>query len=315
MIPPILRQAFFALALPSASFAAVTITGTDSMQGPSSFADPILEKSISPNATAIQGPAKAAAEAFSAGRFDEAVKLAEPLAKAGDADALFLMGIAHESGQGLEPSRDQALGYYRKAAAKGHKDARYRISLILLASDEPSEREEARKVLEAAAKSDVKVAGRILGEAWLRGRLSEKPNPKQAQHWWKQAANAGDMSSILLLAALHEGNFGFPKSVDAKEAMRLYGKAAAMGNTNAMVTLGSRLLNGKEALRDEALGRRWLQKAVSEGEFSASLVLGDYEENVKKTTKLPLLPTNAARTAVKSAACYEWLIFTFRAKE
>ena len=74
------------------------------------------------------GPAKEAIDAFQAGRHAKAVELAKPLAEKGNADALYLLGFAHETGKGAEVSRDKALEFYRKAAAlrskSGHKPRR-----------------------------------------------------------------------------------------------------------------------------------------------------------------------------------------------
>jgi TPR repeat protein len=235
-----------------------------------------------------EGPAKEAMEAFQAGRHAKAVELAKPLAEQGNTDALYLLGFASESGKGLEASRDKALEYYRKAADGKHKDAIYRLSFILLASEKEDERDQAREALESAAKDDPAVAGRILGEAYLRGRLSPTADPDKAVFWWKRAADAGDIPSLLLVARFYEGQFGFPELKDVKESLANYGKAAGLGDAGAMAALGSRLLSGEEKFRDEAKGREWLKKAVAAKEYSAYLALGDYEENVKKDLKAAL---------------------------
>lgn len=232
--------------------------------------------------TANDGPSKEAMEAFQAGRHAKAVELATPLAEKGNADALYLMGFAYESGKGVEASRDKALEFYRKAAAVKQKDAIYRLSFILLASEKEEERSQAREALESAAKDDPAVAGRILGEAYLRGRLSPTADPDKAIFWWKSAADAGDVPSLLLIARFYEGQFGFPELKDSKEALAFYGKAAGLGDAPAMAALGSRLLSGDEKFRDEKKGREWLKKAADAKEYSAYLALGDYEENVKK---------------------------------
>jgi len=234
------------------------------------------------------GPAAEANKAFSEGRFGEAVELALPLAEKEDADALFLLGLAHESGQGLERSQAKAIEYYRKAFAKGHQDARYRTSLILLASDDKAEREDARKMLETAAKTDPAVAGRILGEGWLIGRLSEKPDPAKASEWWQRAATAGDLASMRILAGFYEGRLGYPEFKDAKKAIGLYEQAAAKGDVESMVVLASRLLMGEESLRDEKRGRELLEKVIEMGNFGACLVLGEFEEAIKKDDKAAL---------------------------
>ena len=234
------------------------------------------------------GPAKEALDAFRNGRHAAAVELAKPLAEKGDADALFLLGVASESGQGIEQSRDKALEYYRKASEAGHKESTYRRCLILLSGENETERTEARELLEKAAKSDPAVAGRFLGEAWLRGRLSKEPDFDKTVQWWTSAAAAGDVNSIQLLARLYEGAFGFPEKKDLKKALDHYRKAADMGNGPAMAALGSRLLNGEEAIRNEKEGREWLKKAVEAKEYTAYLALGDYEEVVKKDPKAAL---------------------------
>jgi TPR repeat protein len=235
-----------------------------------------------------EGPAKDAMDAFQAGRHAKAVELAKPLAEQGNAEALYLMGFAHESGQGAEADREKALDFYRKASAAKHKDAVYRLSFILLASEKEEEREQARLALETAAKDDPAVAARILGEAYLRGRLTPSADPDKALFWWKRAADAGDISSVLLIARFYEGQFGFPELQNSKEALANYGKAAGLGNAGAMAALGSRLLSGEEKVRDEKKGREWLKKAIDAKEFSAYLALGDYEENVRKDLKAAL---------------------------
>lgn len=235
-----------------------------------------------------EGPAKEAMEAFQAGRHAKAVDLARPLAEQGNAEALYLMGFAHESGQGVDADREKALEFYRKAAAGKHKDGVYRLSFILLASEDEKERDQAREALESAAQDDPAVAARILGEAYLRGRLTPAPDPDKAVFWWKRAADAGDIPSVLLIARFYEGQFGFPELKDSKESLANYAKAAGFGDAGAMAAIGSRLLSGDEKLRDEKKGREWLKKAVEAKEYSAYLALGDYEENVKKDLKAAL---------------------------
>ena len=234
------------------------------------------------------GPAKEAMEAFQAGRHAKAVELAQPLAERGNAEALYLLGFASESGKGLEASKEKAIEYYRKASALKQKDATYRLAFILLASEKEADRTQAREALETAAKEDPTVAARILGEAYLRGRLTAAPDPTKAIFWWKSAADAGDIPSTLLIARFYEGQFGFPELKDPKESLAAYGKAAGFGDAGAMAALGSRLLSGDEKSRDEKKGREWLKKATEAKEYTAYLALGDYEENVKKDLKAAL---------------------------
>lgn len=243
------------------------------------------EQTIASLPTDVDGPVKEAMEAFQSGRHFKAVDLARPLAEKGNAEAQYLLGFAYETGRGAEASKDKALEYYRKAADSKHRDAIYRLSFILLASDKEAEREQARAALEEAAKSDPAVAARILGEAYLMGRLSSTPDPDKAIFWWKRAADAGDVLSMSLIGRFYEGQFGFPELKNVKASLEYYTKAAGLGNPAAMAALGSRYLSGDEKFRDEAKGREWLKKAIDGKEYSAYLALGDYEENIKKNLK------------------------------
>ncbi|QTN32112.1 SEL1-like repeat protein [Akkermansiaceae bacterium] len=247
--------------------------------------DPALKDLGKTDTTA---PAGKADEAFAAGEFDEAVRLATPRAEAGDADAIYLLGFASETGKGLPQSRERALGYYRQGAAKGHADSIYRLAINLASTGAAADSREAQALLEKQAEKDVAVSGRILGELFLRGRFTEKPDAETGVSWWKKASAAGDVASMNFLAAFYEGQMGFPEKMEPELTLQYYGAAAAKGDTSAMVNLGSRLLTGDEKLRDEKKGKEWIAKAIAEKDASGYLALGIYQEGVKKDEKAAL---------------------------
>lgn len=230
-------------------------------------------------------PATKALELFNQGRHHAAVDAARPLAEKGNTDALFLLGYASETGQGTDPSREEALKFYLQAAEKDHKESTYRRALILLNSEDDKERETGKAALEKAAESDAANAGRILGEAWLQGQFDKKPNADKAEEWWTKSSDAGDLNSLFLLARLYSGEFGFETKADPAKAITFYRRAAKLGGVSAYVALGSRLLNGPEEFRDEKEGREWIEKALKEKQFDAYLAMGDFEEIVKKNPK------------------------------
>ena len=232
-----------------------------------------------------KGPMKPALIAFHSGQYEKAFELARALAKENDPSAYFLLGYAAETGTGVEQSIDKALDYYQKAGKSGHKDASYRRALILVNSEDASKRQLGKKSLEEIAKTDTGVANRLLGEAWLRNAFSEKPNPDKVIESWSAAVKAGDSDSLILLARLRSGNYGFPDHVDPKAALQLYSKAAEEGDERAYLLLGSLLLNGLESARNEIEGRKWLNKAIGLFQIDAYLALGDYEQFVKKDDK------------------------------
>lgn len=227
-------------------------------------------------------PAGKAIAMYVEGEHAKAIELAAPLAEKGDAAALYLMGFAHESGQGAEASREKAIESYRKAAAKNHSDATYRLANLLISSGQSDRVQEGREILEKKAAIDPTVAGRMLGEAFLTGRLTPEPAPETAVSWWKKAAEADDVPSMFLLARFYDGQLGHPEMSDAKLAYSYFLKAAEKGDSAAMVAVGSRLLNSKAITRDEQKGSMWLNKAIAAKEYSGYLALGDYQENEKK---------------------------------
>lgn len=252
---------FFALALAASAATSATVENPE-------FAPP-SEQSAAGEAIGL----------FRDGRHAEAIEKATKLAESGDADALFLLGFAAETGQGTPQSREGALDFYQRASQGGNKEATYRRALILLNSTDEKERNQGREALESAALEDPGVAGRILGEAWLRGTLGEEPDFDKTLEWWTRSANSGDNTSLLLLARLYGGDFGFPDKVDQDKSLDFYRKAAESGNANAYLPLGSRLLQRKEAnLQKE--GRTWIDKALDAGQTLAYLALGDYQENL-----------------------------------
>lgn len=178
-----------------------------------------------------------------------------------------------------------ALDSDQKAAEAANPEANYRRALILLKSEKESERKQGVEVLESAAKDDPGNAGRILGEAYLRGLTGEEADFENAARWWSRASEAGDTASILLLSRLYHGEFGFADQRDPAKSLELLRKAAKLGETSAYVGLASRLLNAEEELRNEKEGREWLEKAIAEKLMLAYLVLGDFEENVKEDPK------------------------------
>jgi uncharacterized protein len=266
-------------------FIALFVLSANAGRAAATFSTP----NVAAEATAsADGPLAEAQEAFKKGLNAKGVELLKPLAAQGNSQALFMLGVASESGQGVEASIPAALDYYKKAAAAGYEPATYRHALLLLNSKDEKERQQGRSDLETAAKDHPAKAGRMLGEAWMRGLLSEKPDFDKAAQWWKTSGDAGDTESLQLLGRLYEGTFGFPEKKDPKQALAYYRKAADLSDKSAYSALGSRLLNGDESIRNVKEGLEWLNKAADEKVADAFLALGDYYENNKKDDKAAL---------------------------
>ncbi len=207
-----------------------------------------------------------------------AADVARPLAEQGDGDAWFVLAYVMEAREPAKLSRAQAMDHhYRKAAEAGHPEAAWRRMLIPLTAGSEQERKEARAALESAAEKDPH-AGRILGEAWLRGLVSGKPDAVKAAECWAAAGGKGDAEALILLARLYEGDFGFPEMKDGVKAVACYREAAKAGDGDAFVPLGRILLESGRSQGEQAEGREWLEKAVGRKDVAAWRVLGDHEK-------------------------------------
>ena len=255
---------------------AVTLNATDNTTV-------VTDPAVAPKLDAAS-PAAAAYTAYEQGYHTKAVAIATPLAEKGDKDAIYLLGFAYENGQGVEASREKAIEYYRKGQAKNHADSTYRLAGILLSSGGDLA-QEGREVLEKQAATDPTVAGRILGEAYLLGKLSPNPAPETAVKWWSKAVSAGDVPSMVLLARLYDGQLGQTPLIDTKTAYEYFLKAAEKGDSSAMVAVGIRLLKSDAVAPDEKKGTEWLNKAIEAKNYAGLLALGDYKANIKNDPK------------------------------
>jgi hypothetical protein len=264
--------------------AAISLDGKDD-SSVISEADPAMKEVAKPD---NESPAKKAFEAFSAGKHDEAIAIAKPLAEKGDADAIYLLGFAHETGRGATASGEKAMEYYRQGMEKSHSDSIYRLAFLLMATQDKTQVLEAQAILEKQARTEPAIAGRILGEAFLQGRFTGQAEPDKAVSWWEKASKAGDVASMLFIARFYDGQLGFPEKIDSAIAMKYFQMASDAGNPPAMVAVASRLLFGESAAKDEARAFALLKKAIDNKEYSAYLALGTYQERVKKDSKAAL---------------------------
>jgi TPR repeat protein len=79
---------------------------------------------------AVAGPLEDAAVAYQRGDYATALGLWRPLAKQGDADAQFYLGVLYESGQGVLRNDAEAIKWYRKAAEQDDAVAQFNLGIM-----------------------------------------------------------------------------------------------------------------------------------------------------------------------------------------
>ena len=99
-------------------------------------------------------PARVAVQAYNDGSHLSAVLMAQPLAEDGNPYALLIMGLAYESGKGVEQSQELALKNLRKASEAGSKEAPYRLARLLVTSGGDDQKKEAHSILKTKIYKD-----------------------------------------------------------------------------------------------------------------------------------------------------------------
>jgi serine/threonine protein kinase len=126
---------------------------------------------------------------------------------------------------------------------------------------------EARDLLGQAADLGESRAMQDLGEMYLEGTVVDK-NEKEAEKWFRKAAANGNTSAMLSLGGMYElGSNGVAQS--DTDAADWYRKAADAGNPAAMFNLGRFYEEGIGVRRDPARAKKLYQDAATLGDQEA----------------------------------------------
>ena len=113
-------------------------------------------------------------EYWRAGKWDDAVKMWQPFAEKGDADAMFNMGQAWKLGRGVAMDKGVAQDWYRRAAVKGHLPAQANLGILLF---QAGEKADAVRWLKSAADKGEMRAQYVLGIVHWNGDGAAKSMP------------------------------------------------------------------------------------------------------------------------------------------
>lgn len=165
--------------------------------------------------------------------YAQALKIIEPMAQQGNANAQALLGQCYAAGQGVAADPVQAVHWYRRAAVQGH----------------------------VAAQTN-------LGLAYDTGQGIEQ-DQAQAVRWYSLAAAQGDAVAQTNLALMYDTGAGV--AADASQALRFFRMAAAQGNATAQFHLGLVYGTGNAAVAaDPVRAYLWFTLAAQAGEPNAS---------------------------------------------
>lgn len=230
-----------------------------------------------------------------------AVRSLEKLAKNGDAQAMLLLGRAHETGTGIRDAMpgegSVAAGFadaqlwYQKAALAGNAEAEARLGVLYSNGVTASRNPKAALACFVNASAKGNSLGQLnLAVSILRGEHKD-PNPLKALELLTAAAATNTDAAFELGMLYYEGN-GVTK--DIARAHELFLKAAGGNNPNAMVNLGVIAYNGEIGAGDRALADHWWRLAAARGSPDAQRFL--------KATAQKLTPAEIAASAAHTKA-------------
>ncbi|MEQ8601110.1 MAG: hypothetical protein RLP98_14410 [Devosia sp.] len=187
-----------------------------------------------------QSALQAGIEAFEDRRFAEALRLLQPFADSGDADAQYYLAKMHAEGSGASVDTEEAIRLYRLSADQGFADAQYALGVMYI-SGEGVEADPAQGIewFNAAVEQGHPGAQQALGNEYVNGRNLER---------------------------------------DYRKAVRLYHLAAEAGHAAAQGSLGMAYMGGVGLTQNYSMARRWLQMGADQGDPEAILSLGKMYE-------------------------------------
>ncbi len=171
-------------------------------------------------------------ERLMAGEYQEALWLAEPVAKSGDPRAQHLVAYLSETGLAGERDLTKAGRFYERAADAGDIDAQVGYGAFLLTHGD------------------------------------EAADYVRAAKYFRRAANRGDARALARLGALYADGLGVTR--DPVVALSLIERAAAKEDPDALFYLGMAHLTGEGRPRDAETARRLLSRAVRAGHAEAA---------------------------------------------
>lgn len=160
-----------------------------------------------------------------------------PLAKAGDPEAQYIIGMLYTQGHGVWRNNTQAAQWLQLSAAQGRAEAQEALGRLYHDGvGVPKDPAQAQQLFEAAAKQGLAAAQYDLGVLYAAGD-GVPQDLQQAARWFEPAAKQNFAAAQYNLGLLYQNGQGVKR--DEREARRLYQAAAEQGYAAAQSNLGA----------------------------------------------------------------------------
>ncbi|PZF76972.1 sel1 repeat family protein [Aestuariivirga litoralis] len=215
-------------------------------------------------AALLLAAAPAAAQSLEELPFDKQMTLA----KVGDVDAQYQVGLAYETGKGVAVDEAEAARWFRQAALQGNVEAQYHLARLVsrgakgLKQDYPT----ALKLYQDAAAKGFAPAMDALGQAYQQGRGAEVDLARAAE-WYQKAADQKLADAQNNLGMLYLEGKGVAR--DLNKAFSLFEAAAAQNDPWGLNNLGGMYEMGWGTTADKTRALDLYQQALAAGNTRA----------------------------------------------
>jgi TPR repeat protein len=191
----------------------------------------------------------------------------------GSSGAMFELGRAYRAGKGVPADPAKAVTWFQQAAERGHAGAQFELGRMYQAGDgvAQDQRRGFLWLLQSAQKGRLSAMSAV-ARAYERG-IGIDANTDESIRWALRAVDAGTDSVTMLLKAANAYAVGNLVTLDVARAVELFERAAAKGETEAMLSLGKLYASlDRPDASDKAV--EWFRRAEHGGQTEAMIELG-----------------------------------------
>ncbi len=222
-------------------------------------------------------------EAYLAGDYARTVEIIRPLAEQGEGEAMALLSLMYEKGEGVPQDPDRAFKWLQRAATQGMPDAQHDLGLRYYeGKGVAKDYIKAGEWWEKAAQSDVLDSQFNLGLMYHRGQGFERDYVR-ARELLFSAANKGHVRAQYSLAVIYAFGQGVKRNYD--QALELFQKAADQGVAQAQYNLGVLYENGYGVSQDQEQAKHWYRLAIAQGVEQAQERLDQLENRLPQSAE------------------------------
>jgi TPR repeat protein len=213
-------------------------------------------------------PADLAYGAYQRGYYLTALRLATPLALAGNPAAQTLIAEIYSRGLGVKPDLVTAMEWYEKASEQKVPEATFQLAMILLdGGPELGDRERAYELMKQAADTGHRLAQFNYAQMSIE-RVAGTRGFEEAVRYYERAAEAGLPEAQYAMAQVRmRGADG--KTIDGAKVREWLEKAASQGFDTAQIDLGTWLVEHGGSAAEQEKGFGWLMRAARAGNPAA----------------------------------------------